>query len=53
MADQTSEKRKALSPSRLNEELIKILETERKIKEYKDILTKMQRDLYSKKNVTA
>jgi len=28
-----------LSPSRLNEELNKILETEKKIKEYKDMIT--------------
>jgi hypothetical protein len=30
-------------------ELNKILETERMIKEYKEMITKMQRDLYSKK----
>lgn len=28
-----------ISPSRLNEELNKILETEKKIKEYKDMIT--------------
>jgi len=33
----------------LNEELNRILETERKIKEYKELLTKMQREMYSKK----
>eukprot|EP00347_Sterkiella_histriomuscorum_P012215 403369454 len=38
-----------ISPSKLNKELNKILETERMIKEYKEIITKMQRDLYSKK----
>jgi hypothetical protein len=32
--------------------LNKILETERKIKEYKEHLTKLQRDLYSKKEST-
>lgn len=30
-----------LSPSRLNYELNKILETEKKIKEYKELITKM------------
>ncbi len=39
----------SLSPSKLNKELNKILETERMIKEYKEMITKMQRDLYSKK----
>lgn len=43
------EGRTSLSPSKLNKELNKILETERMIKEYKEMITKMQRDLYSKK----
>ncbi len=43
---------KSLSPSKLNKELNKILETERMIKEYKEMITKMQRDLYSKKTTT-
>lgn len=30
-----------LSPSRLNKELNKILETEKMIKEYKEVITKM------------
>jgi hypothetical protein len=41
----------SLSPSKLNKELNKILETERMIKEYKEMITKMQRDLYSKKEI--
>jgi hypothetical protein len=45
----SSVRRGSMSPSRLNQELNRILETERMIKEYKDIITKMQRDLYSKK----
>ena len=28
----------------------KILETEKRIKEYKEMITKLQRDFYSKKN---
>jgi ribosomal protein S8 len=47
MDDKTS-----ISPSKLNKELNKILETERMIKEYKEMITKMQRDLYSKKTET-
>lgn len=31
----------SLSPSKLNKELNKILETERMIKEYKEMITKM------------
>jgi hypothetical protein len=43
----------SLSPSKLNKELNKILETERMIKEYKEMITKMQRDLYSKKEIVS
>jgi hypothetical protein len=39
-----------ISPSKLNQELNRILETERMIREYKELITKMQRDFYSKKN---
>ena len=45
--------RTSLSPSKLNKELNKILETERMIKEYKEMITKMQRDLYSKKTIVS
>ena len=46
---QSQDNERPLSPSRLNEELNKILETEKKIREYKQMITSMQREMYSKK----
>ena len=45
-----SSQKTQLTARKLNKELINVLDAERKVREYKEYLTKLQRDMYSKKD---